>query len=116
MTLMAKTIHHAIRSGLDTLWWENRNTVVCPIDSYIISLINKVHHDRRLCRVFILHNYWYFDGTWINNHCIRNGYLTAREFEILWSDRSRLPRYLLEEEDDIKKDYRDYAAKGFYYH
>ena len=116
MTFIANTIRGVISSGLNTLSWENRYTVVCPINSNIISLINKVHHDRRLCRIFILLHYWYFDGTWINNHCIRNGLLTAREFEILWSDRSRLPRYLLEEEDDIIKAYRKYAAKGFYYH
>ena len=116
MTLMAKTILHAVRHGLRRLWWENHHNNICPFDSNIISLINKVIHDNRLKRNFLDTNYWFFDGTWINGLWILNGYLSAREFEIVWSDRSRLPRYLLEEEEDIKFDYAQYAAQGFYYH
>ena len=113
---MAKTLRLAINWGARRLWWENRDTVVWPINSTIISLVNKVIHDNRLQRHFFDVNYWFFDGTWINGLCIRNGWLSPHEFEIVWSDRCNLPFYLLEEEEDIKHDYLQYAANGFYYH
>ena len=116
MTRIANTIADTVRYGLRRLWWENQNTVVWPINSTIISLINKVIHDNRLNRQFFDTNYWFFDGTWINGLCIRNGRLSPHEFEIVWSDRNRLPFYLLEEEEDIKRDYAQYAVSGFYYH
>ena len=113
---MAKTLRLAINWGARRLWWENQNTVVWPINSTIISLINKVIHDNRLHRQFFDANYWFFDGTWINGLCIHNGWLSPHEFEIVWSDRCNLPFYLLEEEEEIKHDYLQYASKGFYYH
>ena len=48
MTCIANIIAKTVRYGLRRLWWENRNTVVCPINSNIISLINKVIYDYRL--------------------------------------------------------------------
>ena len=58
MTRIANTIADTVRYGLRRLWWENQNTVVCPINSNIISLINKVIHDYRLHRNNDYHNFW----------------------------------------------------------
>ena len=58
MTCIANIIADTVRYGLRRLWWENRNTVVCPINSNIISLINKVIHDYRLHRDNNYHNFW----------------------------------------------------------
>ena len=113
---MAETLRHAINWGKRTLSWENRNTVVWPINSTIISLVNKVIHDNRLHRYFFEANYWFFDGNWISGLCIHNGFLSPQEFEIVWSDRNRLPFWLLDKEEEIKHDYLQYAYKGFYYH
>ena len=113
---MAHTIRLAINWGASRLSWENRYNNVYAINSTIISLVNKVVHDNRLHRQFFDANYWFFDGTWINGLYILNGFLSPHEFETVWSDRSRLPFYLLEQEEEIKHDYLQYASKGFYYH
>ena len=74
MTCIANIIADTVRYGLRKLWWENRNTVVCPINSNIISLINKVVHDYRLHRGFFYDNYWFF-GEW--NECDLYDYLNG---------------------------------------
>ena len=111
---MAKTIHAAIHWGKSSLNWE-RNKVY-HTNSTIIDLVNKVIHDNRLHHDFFEFNYWFFDGTWISGLFIRQGRLSPREFEIVWSDRKRLPFYLLEEEEEIKRDYLQYASEGFSFH
>ena len=104
---MAKTICYAIYWGQYKLSWEPNK--VYYTNSTIIDLVNKVIHDNRLHRNFFEWDYWFFDGTWINGLCIRNGWLSPREFETVWSDRNRLPDFLLEAEEEITLNYLQYT-------
>ena len=110
---MAKTICYAIYWGQYKLSWEPNK--VYNTNSTIIDLVNKVIHDNRKAR-FYKWDYWFFDGTWINGLFIRQGRLSPREFEIIWSNRYRLPNFLLEAEEEIKRNYLRYASEGFYFH
>ena len=114
MTRMAKTICYVIYWGQYRLSWDPNKGY--NNNSTIIDLVNKFLHDRRIKRDFFEWDYWFFAGTWLNGLYILNGWLSPREFEIVWSDRTRLPLFLLEAEESIKLDYLQYASKGFYYH
>lgn len=117
MTCIATTIKNAVRNG-KRLFWGLRNirrdtTIAECNNSILISLINKVHQNRRFCKDFLLYNYLYLDGNWISIDLIRCGYLTTRESQLVWANRSELPRWLLDDEPWIKELSRQYAARGF---
>ena len=111
---MAKTISYLIYWGQYRLSWDPNKGY--QNNSTMINLVNKFLHDRRIKRDFFEWDYWFFEGTWLNGLYILNGWLSPREFEIVWSDRKRLPLFLLEAEESIKRDYLQYASEGFYFH
>ena len=111
ITRVARRLKRAVHNAQSTLWGLRNIGGDCTIpisnDSILISLINKLHHDRHFCKRWNddLDYYYFIGGNWINNLLLRNGYLTQCESEIVWSNPKDLPSYIIEEKDEIQRDF-----------